>query len=472
MSANFLMHVIFVHGWSVQNTDTYGGLPAWLQQKGAQFQVQNVYLGKYISFNDTVTVDDIARAFDAAVREALGASIKEGFACITHSTGGPVIRKWMDLYYRGKLKSCPMSHLIMLAPANHGSALAQLGKGRLNRLKTGLLEDAQPGVRVLDWLELGSEQSWALNEAWLGYDCLAGGVYPFVLTGQSIDRSFYDHLNSYTDEAGSDGVVRVAAANMNYSLLRLHQDGDTVEQDIKQHASPMALGVLPGLSHSGKDMGIIRSVTTENAANHPTAKWVLRCLQIASAQAYASITAELAELTAATQDDERTERVKKLFGSVTYHTSRYSMIVFRLIDDRGDVLTDYDLYITAGPNYSADELPTGFFVDRQRNQRNPGKLTYYVDYDVLIAGLAKPQMEGKLGFKIVARPTEGDTAVAFYKPVDFRSDATTLSKILHPNETLMVEIKMARLVDAAVFRVENNLTPTPISGAPLNSLVP
>ena len=148
------------------------------------------------------------------------------------------------------------------------------------------------------------------------------------------------------------------------------------------------------------------------------------------------------------------------------------MIVFRLIDDRGDVLTDYDLYITAGPEYSPDELPSGFFVDRQRNQRNPGKLTYYVDYDVLTDGLAKPQMEGKLGFRIVARPTEDDAAVVFYKPVEFQSDAKTLSEILRPNETLMVEIKMARLVDAAVFRVENNLTPTPISGAPLKSLVP
>src|SRR5438045_2181158 len=102
------MHVIFVHGWSVQNTNTYGDLPQWLQEQGPQFKVQNVFLGKYVSFDDTVTVDDIARAFDFAVRDALGASIKDGFACITHSTGGPVVRKWMDLFYRDNLKKCPM----------------------------------------------------------------------------------------------------------------------------------------------------------------------------------------------------------------------------------------------------------------------------------------------------------------------------------------------------------------------------
>jgi len=294
----------------------------------------------------------------------------------------------------------------MLAPANHGSALAQLGKGRLSRLKTALLDDSEPGQRVLDWLELGSEQSWALNEAWLDYDCIPGGVYPFVLIGQSIDRAFYDHLNSYTDEAGSDGVVRVAGANMNYALLRLHQDGDALNVDLDRHSTSMALGVLPGLAHSGAEMGILRSITQQNASTHPTTKWVTRCLEVNSAADYAAVSADLTKLTDKTQNDERVERVKKLFGSVTYRTSRYCMIIFRLIDDRGDTLTDYDLYITAGPTYSPDELPTGFFVDRQRNQKNPGKLTYYLDYDVLTSGLSKPQMEGRLGFRIIARPRE------------------------------------------------------------------
>ena len=51
------------------------------------------------------------------------------FACITHSTGGPVVREWLDRYHAqpGTLDACPMSHLVMLAPANFGSALAQLG---------------------------------------------------------------------------------------------------------------------------------------------------------------------------------------------------------------------------------------------------------------------------------------------------------------------------------------------------------
>ena len=224
------MIVIFVHGWSVTHTETYGELPRWLESQGASgglnLQVDNIYLGRYISFDDTVTMDDIARAFDQAVRDELADKLASGerFACITHSTGGPVVRKWMDLCYKSKLDQCPLSHLVMLAPANHGSALTQLGKSRLSRIK-GFFEGVEPGQRVLDWLELGSDLGWQLNESWLDYDCPAEGIYPFVLTGQKIDRKLYDALNSYTGEAGSDGVVRVTGANMNYGLLRLRQDG-------------------------------------------------------------------------------------------------------------------------------------------------------------------------------------------------------------------------------------------------------
>jgi hypothetical protein len=100
------------------------------------------------------------------------------------------------------LSTCPMGHLVMLAPANHGSALAQLGKGRLSGMKSFIVDGVEPGTGVLDWLELGSSQSWHLNTEWLRYDCVTSGLYPFVLTGQSIDRSLYDNLNSYTARRG------------------------------------------------------------------------------------------------------------------------------------------------------------------------------------------------------------------------------------------------------------------------------
>jgi len=473
------MKIIFVHGWSVRSTDTYGDLPRWLATQrgpdGQKFKVENVFLGKYISFDDTVTLDDIARALDHALAAQFSAQFKAGerFAAITHSTGGPVVRAWMDLFWKNKLAQCPLRHLIMLAPANHGSALAQLGKSRLSRIKS-FFQGVEPGQRVLDWLELGSDASWALNVSWLDYDCVSQGVYPFVLTGQRIDRSLYDALNSYTGEPGSDGVVRVTGANMNYGLLRLVQAEDQLKVEKIIRSARTALGVLPGRSHSGRDMGIIRSVKLGSADNHPTAQWVLRCLNVRNAAEYHARAEELAQLTRATQAAELVEQVPSLLGTRTYPNPRHSMIIFRVVDDRGENLSDYDLYFTAGPEYDEDELPEGFFRDRQRNQRNRGKLTYYLDYDVMAQGLQSPALGGRLGFYLVARPGEEKKKpkLVFYRPIDFRGTVKLMEKLLVPNETLMVEIRLQRCVDATVFQIEKNLDPSAINSKPSGEQVP
>ncbi|MBL7480114.1 phospholipase PlaB [Legionella bononiensis] len=473
------MIVIFVHGWSATHTNTYGELPQWLERQSNEgklkIQVGNIYLGRYISFVDSITIDDIARAFDHAVRDEIADQLREGkrFACIAHSTGGIVVRKWMDLYFKNNLAKCPLSHLIMLAPANHGSALAQLGKSRLGRIKS-FFEGIEPGQRVLDWLELGSDMSWQLNESWLDYDCSAHGIYSFVLTGQKIDRQLYDAINSYTGEAGSDGVVRVTAANMNYSLLKLHQEGTNGENLVvakMTRTQRMAFGVLPGCSHIGKHMGIIRSITMANAATHPTAIWVMRCLQVKSRESYNTLAKELDKLTEETQNNEHIERVKTLVFNREYITNRYSMIIFRLIDDRGNHLEDYDLYLTAGPQYSENALPSGFFADRQRNQRNRGKLTYFLDYDIMETGINTPQMQGNLGFRIKAHPEASDQALAYYRVLDFHSSLADINKILHPNETVMVEIMLQRRVDRIVSRITNDLTPAKISRKPTGQKV-
>jgi hypothetical protein len=241
--------VVFVHGWSVTNTDTYGGLPVRLRREataaGIDIQVKEIFLGRYISFRDEVRIGDISRAFRTAVADKLSNVLKDGtrFVCITHSTGGPVIRDWWHRYYETVPRSgmCPMSHLIMLAPANYGSALAQLGKGRLSRMKSWF-GGVEPGQGVLDWLELGSESAWDLNLAWIrsdGSQISSKGVFPFVLTGQTIDRAFYDNLNSYTGEIGSDGVVRVAAANLEGRYIQLVQQAPKKKAGKKGVFEPM-----------------------------------------------------------------------------------------------------------------------------------------------------------------------------------------------------------------------------------------
>src|SRR4029079_3817064 len=297
---------------------------------------------------------------------------------------------------------------------------------------------------------------WDLNCQWLSYDSTSNGLYPFVLTGQKIDRKFYDNLNSYTGEEGSDGVVRVASANMNYGLLRLVQaDGDF--KLVKDDRTPKnALGVLPGRSHSGPDKGIMGSVDAEDDGTHPTVRSVLRCLSVASIASYNRVTLELEELTAKTQEDERVERTKEVFiFQRTFRTNRYCMIIIQIGDDRGNTLSDYDVLFTAGPDYDENHLPPGFFVDRQRNTKSPGKLTYYIDYDVMDDWFGRPELENKFGFKIRARPDQG---YAYYTVAEHRGTFTSLRKYFEPNRTMMLDVQLRRHVVEGVFRLTQNLT--------------
>jgi len=75
--------VLFVHGWSVTHTDTYGSLPQRLKSEARSnaqlnIDVRNLYLSRYISFHDEVRMPDLARAFEEAIRRELAPELDAG----------------------------------------------------------------------------------------------------------------------------------------------------------------------------------------------------------------------------------------------------------------------------------------------------------------------------------------------------------------------------------------------------------
>lgn len=409
------MLLVFLHGWGVRNPD-YGALPQSLREPlGAN--VLDVWLSDYISYSDSLSLEDLAEAFERARRETFPGV---PFACVTHSTGGLLARLWLATHGRCGEGRGLMTHLVMLAPPIHGSALAQLEKGRLARMAFWLA-DREPGEQILDWLELGSLKTWKLNLRAMDEPPEA---FLFSLIGSGHDEKLYDHLNSYTGERGSDGVVRIAAANLNYSTMDLQQAGRTLNLVEKQRTEPAAFGILPGLCHSGTRMGILSSITEKNASKHQAAKWIQRCLRVESRAAYRDLTGELAATLETAQEAA-------------------SMIVFKVVDCAGRSVTDFDLYLTAGSAYSPDRLPKNFFLDRQRNQSHPNALTYYINRGAF-AGT------DELGLKIVARPQSGPMN---YGAAEFRSHAATVQDILRPHETVMIQITLERRLEQAVLQL-------------------
>lgn len=476
--------VLLVHGWSVRDTSTYGGLPERLKREAQRapelgLDVRQIWLSEYASFQNEVTLPDIARAFEAALERELGNELRMGrrFACIAHSTGGPVIRAWLQRHYLGKNASrCPMSHLIMLAPANFGSALVQLGLAKLSRLRSAWFEGAEVGTGVLDWLELGSAPSSALNLEWLEQGAAligSAGVFPFVLTGQSRDPVLYDFVNSYTGETGSDGAVRVASANLNFTHVRLAQQPPAADPDARlgfsaprlaaepaRMAPAVPFAVLPRTCHSDIRMGIMRSVPADDTP-HPTVSAILEALAVQDMQGYARCFDRFAALTAETQAAEQVEDRGGLgpYGAHTIHDPG-SMLVFRVRDDQGRPIRDFDVVLTAGPEDSPNHLPPGFFLDRQRNHLDPGCIVYYINSARMLG--APPLMsEGRelraalppcpsLGLRVIPFPQDG---FVHYQPAVLEAALEHLVNWIQPNQTVVIDIVLRRLVREGVYRL-------------------
>ena len=449
--------LVFVHGWSVTSKDTYGELPeavsAAAADVGIRVHMKDVFLGRYISFRDEVTVDDIVVAMQHAVRTDLK-DVKR-FSCITHSTGGPLVRRWVDAYYGPKrLDECPLDHLIMLAPANHGSALAILGKSRIGRIKAWF-QGVEPGQGILDWLCLGSAQAWELQERFTQYSLTGSRFFPFVLSGETIDEAFYDFINDYLVEKGSDGVVRLAGANLNYSFLHLEQTDEPIDGDpsagfslrvvprTKARPPPTPLGVIPGASHSGARLGIMRSVTPKNAAAKPVVSEIVKCLQVKNDADYAARTEALDLLTRTTQ----IANAEQYGGRIR----RFVMFIFRIRDDAGHTIGDYDL-VLLGDDFEPDRLPKGFFVDRQKNPQSQA-LVYYLDYDVLVSA-------ANLGIRVDARPSFGPAGktqpegFAGYRRGEFRLTGKQFGQLVRPNETVYVDMTLSCNVGCEAIRFE------------------
>ena len=494
--------VVLVHGWSVRNTDTYGGLPERLKMEAKRspdldIDVRNLWLSEYISFHNTVTIPDIAHAFQVALEREAGDALEKGqrIACITHSTGCPVIRAWLQHFYiSAGRKHPPLSHLIMLAPANFGSALVQLGLSKLSRLKAWF-EGVEVGTGVLEWLELGSPQSLKINLEWLQQGAAyigPQGLFPFVLTGESHDPQLYDYVNSYTAEIGSDGVIRVAAANLNFTHVRLEQQTPVADKKSKlgfsapllqarapkiSPAVPMA--VIPGVCHSDVRMGIMRSIPADAIPN-AAVTGILQCLRVNTFKDYAALFDSFRAQTAEVQQQEQVEDRSHL-GPFDHQViiDPCSMLIFRVCDDQGNAIKDFDIILTAGKDNNPNRLPPGFFIDRQRNHLDPGTITYYLNYTRMLGGPAviykgrqlRPTLSscGSLGVNVVPYPQDG---FVLYQPAVLKATAGNLKNFIKPNQTTIVDIVMRRIIREGVYRLTQNPSPQDFTrqppGAPIN----
>ena len=102
--------LVILHGWSDTPT-TFEPLADPLAAKLNIRDVSIISLAKYMSMEDEIRFDDIVTAMRAAWRDRLLPTDPGSVDAIVHSTGGLVIRDWLQRNY--KFHAAPIKHLVM-----------------------------------------------------------------------------------------------------------------------------------------------------------------------------------------------------------------------------------------------------------------------------------------------------------------------------------------------------------------------
>ncbi len=406
--------VVILHGWS-DSSDSFKPLARFLKNNG--FRTVSIHLGNYLSLRDDVRIEDVAKRMEQAIRVAQSRSrnrLGPRFDLIVHSTGGLIARQWIAAHYQNR--PCPVQNLIMLAPANFGSVLAHLGRSMLGRLIKGWRTGFETGEEMLQALELGSPFQWQLaqQDLFVPEGMTAGStpalygadrVRPFVLIGT---YPYQDRVNRLTNENGSDGVVRVAAGNLN-------SQGRTVDfsagpdalrnpdvRDWERRGSAaieFPLAVLADRTHSDIVRPDQPGGGRDEQLQGQLGTLILEALR-ATAASYDRISARWREISMATRTlvgDE--SRRQALFGNRTagdcYH--EHFQVVVRAEDEFGEPIPDYFVRFVKKPRrrlfrpLSAMDQASVFFHDEvlekvHTHRGCPEYRNFYIDrYDMMCA---------------------------------------------------------------------------------------
>ena len=412
--------VVILHGWS-DSSKSFEPLASFLERSG--FETVPIFLGDYISLRDDVTIDDVVKRMEAEIaqRVALPASspkrLGPHFHLIVHSTGGLVARRWIARYYADR--PCPVKNLLMLAPANFGSKLAHLGRSLVGRVAKGWSTGLETGEEMLHALELSSPFQWELARSDLfARDAHAPVLYapdrvrPFVIVGTHP----YDKLATrLTNENGSDGTVRVAAANLNAHGLTVDFTGG--EESLRNPALrpwkrrggdlQFPLAVLPDRDHGSITRPDEPGYSKHEPAQRQLGDLIVQALRTKTAAQYTKVREAWEAINADTRtfagEKQAAQEHRDAFfahrGTQAQYFNEHFQIHARAIDEFGDPVNDY--FLAFMPQWKKkkffglrSELPAEsvyfheeVLADVHRHRRARSHLCLYLDrYDMMGKG--------------------------------------------------------------------------------------
>lgn len=294
----------------------------------------------YVSLDDQVCLEDVAESLYLELeRSGLLQGAGRTLRFIVHSTGGIVVRQLLKQYAWTGIDE-RIASIVFLAPANFGSPLAHKGRSQLGRLKTmvvdGLMEGdtyvtpwqfGEVGEPILKDLEMASPRQWDLSD----HDLLhpqRGSLYgpdrinAWVFTGAKAGGL----VALIADVRGTDGVITTSGAGLSIRRLTLDLvNGKRTQREAdpgwsKQQRADR-LPMVPQIVLDDLDHGTI--LTDEGVA-----EMVLDAVMADSEADRNAVAGRIPAIQARHR---------------TASSEVYQQFVFRVRDDRGNPVPDYDV---------------------------------------------------------------------------------------------------------------------------------
>ena len=441
------MPIVIIHGWS-DHASSFQPLQNAVANTMA-VPVTTISLAEWLSMDDLVTYDDLVTRMDG-IWTSYGLPRTPGSVdVIVHSTGGLLIRDWMSRYFPTPGTS-PVKHLVMLAPANFGSPIAQKGASFIGRIVKGWSSASmfQVGALLLKGLEVASPYSWelALRDLFVAAPYFGpGGTLATVLVG----NAGYTGIASAANEPGSDGTVRVSTANLNAARATF---------DLRDPANPIFTGPQ---NINGQTAFRIMDGFNHGTIHDPTQTGLIPAIVAGLQIDDAGFSAYCAAQDAANQ----VVMAARQAASDPYYWG-YQNTVFLVKDQFGNHVQDYflEFYGPAADTFWEDLFHGKVIEDVHAYTNDAGYRSLLIDIKTLLS--VQPQ-NAPLQISLSANPDISSNEVGYSSFAEGSIGAISLPQnqlplLFQPNRTIFIEVTISRQQKTDIFQL--GVQPPPLAG--------
>jgi pimeloyl-ACP methyl ester carboxylesterase len=488
--------IVLIHGYSAESqradhdsiTNIYGNLARDLRRT---YQVVDIDLSRYVSLDDSVSINDIARGLHRVLTEQQAELLQSGFHVIIHSTGALVIRAWIMLF---SPRPSPVCNLIYLAGANFGSGWAGLGQGQIARWGRFVFEHgAQRGVKVLQALELGSGPTIDMHLRFIqpGTRMLEDyQVQEFIIVGTQADPEWFEFPLRYAHEDGSDGTVRVSGSNLNFNYLKIGPKSEATRlkwvdiqsavananqkspfpnyYELKESSLPFAdrkeipFAIPYQCAHTGDKMGIVSGTLTKDQVQ----RLIRDALEVPerSIGAWSAMVDVFHKETEKTYNDARTLQKPGVFNFLADPRNQYdghAQVIVRLRDQDANPINigSSDIFFVSD-QHDANAVPIQKLIeDSSVSGLSPNVIAFYLrlnrfeesanDWVYQLGKVANFAME-----VTAIEPAASHAApMVAYLPLRVPLDQERLSRFIQPNRTTILDVELLRLPSPDIYQM-------------------